>query len=508
MAETHRWGDDEQAMREADAKMTDRGGRSGRSLIGDIVQILPPAALTAALVIVAVYDRELVDFLGITVSGDLGTGLIQLVETLAWFTAAYTVQRALRILFWEDWVSVRRGVPVPRLLIDMTGVAIYLATLTTVLAQVFGFSVTGLLTTSSIMIAVIGFALRNMISDVFTGVALGAEQPFTIGDWIELEDGTVGIVRQMNWRATSIVTRDEIMVVIPNSQLATRHFRNFSTPERFFRDETTVVLDYGVPALRAERLLLSAVWQVDEIMAVPRKPEVRIDGFQENGVRWLLRYWLPDYNHLWRLRYEVRRRILSNLRYSGVQVPGERIDIRNLGRKAEAQDIDFLHNVDLFAALNEDDFKEINDKMERRFFHKGEAVVRQGEPGQSLFVLREGLMNVFVTGEDENQTRVGQLGAGAFFGEMSLLTGAPRRATVIPEVDSIGFKITKETLEPILQRRPELIEQLSEALAERKLTTEQVLSSEDRRETQDQKASMTRDFVRSIRQFFDLHLHH
>lgn len=487
----------------SDSATTSRPGFGPR-----LLALVPETAIAAVLVALMVNEAWMFATLGIDIEGDVGNAIRLGFETIVWLAVAHLIQRWLRVCFWEGWAESRTGLPVPRLLVDMSGVVIYLAALTMILSHVFGLSVSGLLTTSSIMIAVVGFALRYLISDVFTGVALGAEQPFKIGDWIELDDGTVGKVQQMNWRATRILTKRNILVVIPNSQLATRHFRNFSAPDEVFRDEFSIVLDYSVQANRVERLFLSSVQQVPELAAVARRPEVRIGAFHPHGAEWILRFWLPDYDSFWRLKYKLMRTIYRNLQFSGMRVPGERMDIRALKRQAKDRDIDFLNGVDLFEALTEEELQTIDAKMDRRMFKKDDPVVSQGEPGQSLFILREGIMAIYVTGEDGREIRVNQIGPGAFFGEMSLLTGATRRATVVPEVDSIGFEITKETLEPILQKRPELIEVLSEALAERDLQTKRAFESKSNGDAEARKESLTKEFVRSIRHFFDLSLHH
>ncbi len=472
-----------------------------------VVSLVPETAVAACLLWLMLNEPWLIGLLKLDSATEIGRAALLGFETVVWLALAHCVQRWLRVLFWEWWVGRRSGVPVPRLLVDITGVVIYLIALILILSHVYGLSVSGILTTSSIIIAVIGFALRYLISDVFTGVALGAEQPFKIGDWIEIEDGTIGQVQQMNWRATRILTKSEVLIVIPNSQLATRHFRNYSAPEEIFRDEFSIVLDYSVQAQRVERLFLSSVQQVSELASVPRKPQVRIGAFHPHGAEWILRYWLPNYDKLWALKYRLMRTVYRNLQFSGIRVPGERVDLNTVRRGAD-RDIDFLNGVDLFAALTEEELRVIDASMDRRSFKKDAPVVSQGEPGESLFILREGIMAVYVTGGDGREMRVNQIGPGAFFGEMSLLTGAARRATVVPEVDSIGFEITKETLEPILKSRPELVEFLSEALADRDLQVKRAFESKGVGGGDDQKDSLTREFVRSIRHFFDLHRHH
>ncbi len=266
------------------------------------IGLIWPIALALVLIVAALDAGSIVGAFDLDPDGVEAAWLTKGLTALFWFAAAFAAQRWLRVLLWTGIVEARSGVPAPGLLIDMSAALIYVAALIIVLSFVFDLPVTGLLTTSSIVIAVIGFALRGMISDLFTGVALGVERPFSIGDWVELNDGTVGKVVMMNWRATRLLTKEETTVIISNSELATGRFKNYSTPDRFFRDEIEILLDYSITAWRAERLLKSAIWSVQEVVDVPRESEVRIKEFTESGTVWLVRFWIPDYGSLHRLR--------------------------------------------------------------------------------------------------------------------------------------------------------------------------------------------------------------
>ncbi len=200
----------------------------------------------------------------------------------------------------------------------------------------------------------------------------------------------------------------------------------------------------------------------------------------------------------------MQRAILRNMHYSGVHVPAQRIEWRSLPREAPQRDIDFLHAIDLIAPLTDEEILVINDQMTQHLFKRGVPVVSQGEAGHSLFVVKEGMLSVFVAGADGRETRVGSLTPGAFFGELSLLTGAPRGATVVPEVDSVGFEITKNTLAPILQRRPELAERLSETLAERQMRTREAFAALDAETGIERRASLSEEFLKGIKKFFGI----
>jgi len=470
----------------------------------DAIALIWPMALLLGSAVLMLEAQSIAVLLGGEPDAEPVYWVAPLVQTFFWMTLAFAVHRTIRIIFWERYLGNKTGAAPPQILVQLTGLIVFLTAFFIVLSFVFDVAVIGLLTTSSILLAVVGFALRTMISDLFTGIALGIEQPFKIGDWIELEDGLSGRISAMNWRATRLITREDVTVIVANSRLASEHVLNYSAPHRYFRDEVLITLDYSVTTWRAERLLLSAIWAVPEVTSVPREPEVRIKEFKENGTVWSVRFWIPDYANLHGLRYEVQRQILRNLHFSGVNIPGEKLEIRRLPDDREMRDIDFLHEIDFLGPLTEEEILLICDQMEQRLFKRKVPVVEQGDAGSSLFIVKEGMLSVNARGRDDKETRVGTLTPGAFFGELSLLTGEARGATVVPEVDSVGFEITKNTLGPILQRRPELAELLSKTLAERQMRTREAFAAMDAEAGAKRRQSMAAELLSKMKAFFGL----
>ena len=181
--------------------------------------------------------------------------------SLFWFIAASVVTHLVHRLFdsWEKRRATATLPKLPKLLKDLAAITVWIGFGFVILSSVFGVDVTALLTASGVMIAVIGFALRSMISDVFTGIALGVERPYQIGDWIQVEEHEPGKVVEMNWRSTKIETEAQVVVVFSTSTLATTPFQNFSRPQQYFRDHFNITLDSSITVYQAERIFLSAI---------------------------------------------------------------------------------------------------------------------------------------------------------------------------------------------------------------------------------------------------------
>jgi potassium efflux system protein len=133
----------------------------------------------------------------------------------------------------------------------------------------------------------------------------------------------------------------------------------------------------------------------------------------------------------------------------------------------------------------------------------GQIIVRQGEAGDSLFIIVEGVVNVQVRLEDNNVIEVARLGAGSFFGEMALLTGQDRTATVIALNETYVFEIIKADILPLLQRQPEASKLISKVLTERQLMTKSKMGNL-LQDPQIERDVIYKRMLRGIRDFFGL----
>ncbi len=467
-------------------------------------------AVLAAGVFGLVHGGHFAARLGISPDSAFAAWFPVAAKVVVWFGAALVLVRALDDLVWDGLVPRRWGVPTPQILSDLADLVIWMVAAIGVVAFVFELPVTGLVATSSVTIAVIGFALRSMIADLFSGIAMSLERPFHVGDWIELSDGSIGKVEEVTWRATRLVTRDNITVVAPNAMLSGAVFRNFNRPDKWWRAHVDITLGYDVTSHQAERLLLAAANEVAETLGGPEPAEARITGFKDHGVEWQLRFWVPDYWAMSLLRYQVQRNILRNLYFAGLEIPVPSwktfepgVAMKPVDHMATADA--FLGRLPLFEALTGDELAELAGALAAKVWRAGEPVVRQGEDGDSLFVVKEGLLGVFVGADEEGAKHaVAHLKSGDVFGEMSLLTGAKRGATVTPAVDSYLFEVTKADFAPLLHRREEVAASLSDFLARRQMANAAKLSEIGAQDPEAERETLGRAILGNIRKFFGI----
>jgi len=239
--------------------------------------------------------------------------LLLVLRVCAWAAgAALAVLLVNRLI--RRRVKRRAGSEAPRLLLDLVGGAIALTAICAVAVIEFGVAPMAAVTTSGVVIAVLGFAVRHMIADLFYGVTLALERPFEIGNWIKVSDGTgdetIGRVDEFTWRAVKLVTRANLNVFVPNSIIATTRLTNFDQPEPMWRNTLRITLGYDVPVSQAERVLLSVVARVPESASLPATPEARVVEYEEYGVVWELRFWVPSYEACSRVTQRIHDALL------------------------------------------------------------------------------------------------------------------------------------------------------------------------------------------------------
>lgn len=396
--------------------------------------------------------------------------------TLSCFAVAWLAARVVDVAVGRTGPADKPQVP--RFLSDLARAVLFIVAGFVTIAQVFQQPVTGLLATSGVLIAVLGFALRNILADLFSGIALSLEHPYRLGDWVETEDGLVGRVDEITWRSTRLLTLERKSVVVPNGLLAGRRLVNYSAPEPWFRASLRVTLDHGLEVGRAKRLLLGAALSADGILRSPA-PDVLVEGADDTGVHYAVRYWVPDYGQAAPCRDAVGASVVRHLRRAGVNFARPK---RELARPARAPDPaaadgcrQLLGELAFFKAFSPEERERLAQAARPRRVAAGAVVVAQGDPGRSLFLVGEGVLDACLADADGRAVELGRMCVGDLFGEMSLLTGQPRSASVVAVTDALLFELDRADLDPLLQERPALAKALAALMTERQVHNEALL---------------------------------
>jgi len=425
------------------------------------------------------------------------------VFAIRFFLLASLLQSVLLLIAVSLWERV--GQPMPRIFLDVLRIATVLAALVTVLFEA-GVKADSLFTGSAVLTAVLGFALKDTLGNVFAGLAIHAERPFELDDWIQYDTNPahIGKVVEINWRATKVITLDEAYVIIPNGQLAQASIRNFTKPDPWSRRSLYVIAPYEVSPQRVQQIILDAIRGSFGVLDHPA-PSVVTNDFKERGVEYWVRLFTTEFGKRDRVDGMARDRIWYALARHGIEIPVATQDIRltqlpepvvERPEAAVARRAACLQRLSLLSAIGPEQVRRLAEESGERVYAAGEPVIRQGDAGDSMFVVMDGEVEVTAEQEGAGAARLAVLKAGDYFGEMSLMTGAPRVATVTPLVETRLMEVGKESFRGVLAARPELMETMAAALRQRLAERAEAMADVGR------PAADAPDIFQKIRNFF------
>jgi len=391
------------------------------------------------------------------------------------------------------WLSRQRDgkgrLAIPKLVRDLLGWIVVATAALVAAAELDLFSLGQWAIPSAVVSAVLGFALQDVLKNLFAGLALQTEAPFETGDWLVFGEEPRQVL-EMTWRSTRFRNSLGVDFVEPNANLAAAQLTNLGSGAVPMGFEIRVLLGFDAPPGEVRASLERAARSCPSVVDNP-PPVALVHSFADHGVYYRLRFWSTQVGGVMRLLGEVQARVWYQLRRDGWTIPWplrsieiDRASARTSeSRKvATASALALFARVDVLAALPDGVRARLAESARHQHFDAGEKLVVEGATGDSLMVIARGSVLVSKSGTAIGATsiKLATLSEGDYFGEMSLLTGAPRSATVTAHADVEVFVLDRAALAPLLQQDPKLAETLSQVLAQRIAAT--VATLEDRRE--------------------------
>ena len=409
-----------------------------------------------------------------------------------------------------DLFLARVGVRVPTILRDLLLAIGFVIAVMAILRQ-SGANLVGLLTTSAVLTAVIGLALQEPIGNMFAGLSLQLDRTISVGDYIKFAD-QIGRVDKISFRATTMTTRDFDTVTIPNRWFMQHEVINFSRPTSRHRMWCDVSFAYEHPPNDVKRVLTDAIAGCPDVLTDP-PPTAVLRSFGDSAINYVLLYWITDFARDVHIDSDVRTRIWYAARRSGLEIPYPTRTVHmhqvTAGERDRASERDYLERlgalqkVELFSMLEDSDVDLLARDMRKLSFARGETLIQQGDPGDSLFLIASGEVAVHLA-VDGASRQVATLQPGNIVGEASLITGEPRGATCVAQTDVTCHMIGHELFQRLLELKPKLAEDISAILSQRQTALDaerEGLSAEAAaaRQAEARNRTLTR-----IRQFFGL----
>jgi small-conductance mechanosensitive channel/CRP-like cAMP-binding protein len=385
-----------------------------------------------------------------------------------------------------------------------------------------GVQLSGIIATSAVVTVVLGLSLQATLGNVLGGIALQLDDSIHVGDWLQLPSGQQGKVKAIRWRHTVVETRNWDTVIVPNSALLndnivilgeredqpTQHrmWVYFNVDFRYSPDEVINVVEDALQST-----------PIPNVAAFPPPNCICFDFARQGGesfANYAVRYWLTDLAQDDPTSSAVRVRTYVALRRANIPLalPGTAVfvshdDPEHRERKQEremAHRVAALEQIDMLATLSSEERLELATFMRLAPFGRGEVITRQNATAHWLYVLTKGEVDVRVRGDNGAEKLVARLSAPNVFGEMGIVTGEPRTASVIAASEVECYRLDKEAFQRVLKQRPQIAESVSNVMARRRGELAAVREGLDA----DQKKARVREekgrILESLQTFFGL----
>lgn len=401
---------------------------------------------------------------------------------LFWYSLAFLFNYLINILLWEKFIKIPIGVSTYQWIKDFTASLSYSVATGIILVDAFGIKLNLLWIAALTAIQLIQTSVRPQLTTIFTGKSTSRINPFNTGDWIKVinESGhelITGQVCNISRGSVFIKTENSNLVSLTSDLISKFLIKNYKGGGDASRFQITCNFDFHIPQKRIKRIFSAAAYQTMYEMNLPliNEPEVIIDTINDNKINYILSYWIKPWIDVSpvSIKNKIYSTFITNLNYAGInsiiEVPSFNghssmlnYDLNTLEIKKE-----ILKKIGLFEHLNIEEIDLIASEMKLKEFNHNDSIIQESECGQSMFVVVEGLLNVYKKNSDGYEIQVGLLKPGDFFGEMSLFTGENRSATVKAVCNSVVYEITKEVIAPIIERRSVLAEIFAKIITQR-----------------------------------------
>jgi CRP-like cAMP-binding protein len=282
-------------------------------------------------------------------------------------------------------------------------------------------------------------------------------------------------VQEITWRATKLRTKAGQFLIVPNGMISKEAILNYSEPTIPTRLEVEIGASYASPPNDVKAAIREALENAPLVLRAP-PPAVILQEFGGSAITYRVQFWVGDYAVDTQARDQVRTNLWYTFRRHNIEIPfpiqvqydREELPLRSEGDVLAAAAR--LGNIDLFSTLPTDARLALSRAAAEHIYAAGESIVRQGDAGNSMFVVVSGRVRIVL---EPSGQEVAVTGPGGFFGEMSMLTGDPRTATVRALDDVHLLEIPAERFREIAIERPGLVEHISTVVEARRAGLDQ-----------------------------------
>ena len=397
---------------------------------------------------VVLHERGASPFLGSSAAApDTTTLWLRLLIVTWWLASARVVVGVLYYALRHD-----RRHRSAKLVVDLVAAAIYVGTVVIVLKSVLALPVTGLFATSGVVAIVLGLALQNTLSDVFSGIAVGIEAPFQVGDRISLGDDIEGRVIETNWRSIRVQTDGEDIAIIPNSVMAKLQIVNRSVPTRRRAVSAEVRCPATVDPDRVIQVLEEATLLCPAILETPGA-SVALTRLGRSWHHYTITFFVAETSLMGGTRSLLLRHARTQLHYAGLleRDPGGVVQPPARSRPMMIAPREVLGDLVLFERLQPMQLEDLASRLTTRLLEPGEILFAEGAADATLYVVASGVLEMTRATGTTTSLTVGRIGAGEYIGEIGLLTGSSHTVTARARTHCVVHQLRREAIAGLLE---------------------------------------------------------
>ncbi|ASJ73544.1 mechanosensitive ion channel family protein [Granulosicoccus antarcticus] len=381
----------------------------------------------------------------------------------------WLVARGVDLIILQWYVFHRTGFTTPGLLRGLN-YAVFVVVALCIFLLSIGYPVTGFLVSTGVVAGILGFALQGTLSDLFSGLALSVDKPFHIGEWIELEDKTIGQVIDLTWRSTRIKTFSSTLLSIPNSVMATSAINNLDRPDKIYAMFYKVRVSNEVDPKLVVTVISTAVGHCNYVL---RKPAPTVRLLDATGAPYIYSVWVHFSSYLdhFRGQEHLHMDINSSLKAAGVSPIGELQEVR-YSRATAMNPIspsisDTLRSIEIFSELDDTEIEQIASSSDYILVATDTNLLTENTSSSHVYVVVNGSLESSINVSNGQRALADQLSGGDSFGWTTIVTDEKSIMTVRATSDSLVLAIDAECLRPILHAHEALRQQFLNLVTER-----------------------------------------
>ncbi len=393
---------------------------------------------------------------------------VRLVETLLYIFIIHATLAFVDTLLFSDRHTTGWRAKVPKLVLDISRAFLVLLGTAVVLSNVWGLELGRLLTALGVGSVVLGLALQDTLGSLFSGFALLSSRQFRIDDWLAVGD-IEGKIITMNWRTVTLLTRDQDIIIVPNSELAKSNFLNYSYPYPLHMERVQFDFSFDDAPYKVKIALLEAVRETPGILSDPA-PNVALLSYDEFSIKHEVQYFIEHYSEQPKIKDQFMSRIWYLVKRHGITFPTRAHEVfhynpeKNPETSVAEKAHEMLSNM-LFLHSKPKIIQLMAKNASILEFGTGEVMVSEGETDDTLFVLHQGIAREVYTDTLNHPSDINELSQGHFFGVAGLVRNEPSQVSFIAVTDVTVVAIEEKAVHSLIENYPEFSQEMEQLIA-------------------------------------------